>query len=73
MAPGVSDAGSHHSCRAPYQLENRSGQPLRYRQSGISDLPYIPLPAYSAAGFAWQNENGNGTPRVSPSFVLLCT
>ncbi len=51
--------------RAPYLLENRSGQPLRYRQSGISDLPYIPLPAYSAAGFAWQTDkDSGGTPRV---------
>ncbi|KAK9908805.1 hypothetical protein WJX75_003140 [Coccomyxa subellipsoidea] len=52
------------SPRAPYLLENRSGQALRYRQSGISDLPYIPLPAFSAASFAWQKENGNGTPRI---------
>lgn len=52
-------------CRAPYLLENRSEQPLRYRQSGISDLPYIPLPAYSAAGFAWQTDKEKGgTPRV---------
>ena len=48
------------SPRAPYLLENRSDQGLRYRQAGISDLPYVPLPPYSAAGFAWQKDPSSG-------------
>lgn len=48
------------SPRAPYLLENRSGQGLRYRQVGIADLPYLPLPPYSAAGFAWQQDPSSG-------------
>lgn len=48
------------SPRAPYLLENRSDQGLRYRQSGIQDLPYVPLPPYSAAGFAWQKDPSSG-------------
>eukprot|EP00884_Botryococcus_braunii_P010316 jgi/Botrbrau1/19286/Bobra.0073s0029.1 len=35
-------------------LENRSGQPVRYRQAHIAGLPFLPLPPFSAAGFAWQ-------------------
>ena len=54
------------SPRAPYLLENRSGQGLRYRQAGIADLPYLPLPPYSAAGFAWQRDaSSGGIPSVS--------
>ena len=54
------------SPRAPYLLENRSDQGLRYRQVGIADLPYLPLPAYSAAGFAWQRDaSSGGIPSVS--------
>lgn len=54
------------SPRAPYLLENRSEQALRYRQAGIADLPYVPLPAYSAAGFAWQRDTSSGgIPSVS--------
>lgn len=53
------------SPRAPYLLENRSGQGLRYRQVGIADLPYLPLPPYSAAGFAWQQDpSSEGIPSV---------
>lgn len=48
------------SPRAPYLLENRSDQGLRYRQVGIPDLPYVPLPPYSAAGFAWQKDPSSG-------------
>ena len=48
------------SPRAPYLLENRSGQGLRYRQVDIADLPYLPLPPYSAAGFAWQRDPSSG-------------
>ena len=48
------------SPRAPYLLENRSDQGLRYRQVGISDLPYVPLPPYSAAGFSWQKDPSSG-------------
>ena len=51
------------SPRAPYLLENRSDQGLRYRQVGISDLPYVPLPPYSAAGFAWQKDPSSGGMR----------
>ena len=54
------------SPRAPYLLENRSDQILRYRQVGIADLPYLPLPPYSAAGFAWQRDaSSGGIPSVS--------
>ena len=49
------------SPRAPYLLENRSEHSLRYRQAGIADLPYLPLPAYSAVGFAWQKD-AKGVP-----------
>lgn len=53
------------SPQAPYLLENRSDQALRYRQNGIPDLPYVPLPPYSAAGFAWQKDPlSGGIPSV---------
>ncbi|DBB13347.1 TPA: hypothetical protein ACH3X3_005082 [Trebouxia sp. C0006] len=39
---------------APYLLENCTAHPFQYRQAGLGDLPFQPLPAYSAAGFAWQ-------------------
>ncbi len=42
------------SAEASYVLENRSGQPLRYRQAHIAGLPFLLLPPFSAAGFAWQ-------------------
>ncbi|DBA65518.1 TPA: hypothetical protein ACH3X2_003174 [Trebouxia sp. C0005] len=42
------------SPKAPYLLENRTAHPFQYRQAGLGDLPFQPLPAYSAAGFAWQ-------------------
>ena len=54
------------SPRAPYLLENRSDQGLRYRQSGSQDLPYMPLLPYSAAGFVWQRDPlSGGVPSVS--------
>ena len=60
------------SPRAPYLLENRSGQALQYRQSGLPDLPHSGLPAYSAAGFAWQADvTGGGVPRVNKLALLL--
>ncbi|DBA67776.1 TPA: hypothetical protein ACH3X2_001210 [Trebouxia sp. C0005] len=40
--------------KAPYLLKNRTAHPFQYRQAGLGDLPFQPLPAYSAAGFAWQ-------------------
>lgn len=48
------------SPQTPYLLENRADQALRYRQVGIPDLPYVPLPSYSAAGFAWQKDPLSG-------------
>ncbi len=55
------------SPRAPYLLENRSGQGLRYRQVGITNLPYLPLPPYSATGFSWQRDpSSGGIPSVRP-------
>ncbi|KAL0043259.1 hypothetical protein WJX82_006661 [Trebouxia sp. C0006] len=42
------------SPKAPYLLENRTAHPFQYRQAGVGDLPFQPLPAYSAAGCAWQ-------------------
>jgi hypothetical protein len=42
------------SADASLLLENRSGQPVRYRQAHIAGLPFLPLPPFSAAGFAWQ-------------------
>ena len=58
------------SPRPPYALENRSGQPLRYRQAGLPDLPHVPLPAFSAAGFAWQKDrSAGGVPQVPRRFL----
>ena len=42
------------SADPPYLLENRSSQPLQYRQADVAGLPFLPLPPFSAAGFAWQ-------------------
>ncbi|DBB13379.1 TPA: hypothetical protein ACH3X3_005112 [Trebouxia sp. C0006] len=42
------------SPKAPYLLENHTAHPFKDRQAGLGDLPFQPLPAYSAAGFAWQ-------------------
>ncbi|KAL3132004.1 hypothetical protein ABBQ32_14227 [Trebouxia sp. C0010 RCD-2024] len=60
FALGICSPGCLHlvlesvSPRAPYLLENRTPHPFQYKQAGIGDLPFQPLPAYSAAGFAWQ-------------------
>jgi hypothetical protein len=37
----------------PFLLENRSPQPLCYRQGRVAGLPFVDLPPYSATGFAW--------------------
>ena len=54
------------SPRPPYLLENRSAQPLHYRQAGLPDLAPLPLPPFSAAGFAWQTDAGGAgsAPKV---------
>ncbi|KAK9815130.1 hypothetical protein WJX73_008307 [Symbiochloris irregularis] len=44
------------SLRPPFLLENRSANATRYRQSGVEQLPWQLLPAFSAAPYAWQAE-----------------
>ena len=53
----------------PYLLENRSSQPLRYRQAGVPGLPFQDLPPLSAAGFAWQvpGQSARDQGRIRPA------
>ena len=50
------------SPKAPFMLENRSGVNCRYRQAHLQQLPFQLLPAWSAAGFAWQATQSGSQP-----------